>query len=225
MSAWARQISWFYDWVWRFFNELLITRNLLREFLSIYSVCIWMFNCLQYLTTVLAYSFFNSLVMLKSKRIEDRVCSLVMWFFFLRSMIWEMDGIPSIIFLFCNMLLLTRYGSSYPLCTDLSECFLCLIYSSFFFFSFWFTSEFQWFCFDSDYFYSILWFGPFPSAESGSPFIPKSPLAFCQYSGSVCCNSTEDVELQKQFKSLNVSGYGCASLLKSTLCSVSLSTW
>ncbi|KAI5558743.1 hypothetical protein BDE02_17G062300 [Populus trichocarpa] len=83
-----------------------------------------------------------------------------------------MDGIPSIIFLFCNMLLLTRYGSSYPLCTDLR-----------------------------------------------SPFIPKSPLAFCQYSGSVCCNSTEDVELHKQFKSLNVSDYGCASLLKSTLCS------
>jgi hypothetical protein len=122
--------------VWRFFNELLITRNLLREFLSIYSVCIWMFNCLQYLTTALVYSFFNSLVMLKSKRIEDRVCSLVMWFFFLLSMIWEMDGIPSIIFLFCNMLLHTRYGSSYPLCTDLSECFLCLIYSSFFFFHF-----------------------------------------------------------------------------------------
>ncbi|KAL9343524.1 hypothetical protein Peur_063955 [Populus x canadensis] len=83
-----------------------------------------------------------------------------------------MDGIPSIIFLFCNILLLTRYGSSYPLCIDLR-----------------------------------------------SPFIPKSPLAFCQYSGSVCCNSTEDVELQKQFKSLNVSGHGCASLLKSTLCS------
>ncbi|KAH8483763.1 hypothetical protein H0E87_028251 [Populus deltoides] len=83
-----------------------------------------------------------------------------------------MDGIPSIIFLFCNTLLLTRYGSSYPLCIDLR-----------------------------------------------SPFIPKSPLAFCQYSGSVCCNSTEDVELQKQFKSLNVSGHGCASLLKSTLCS------
>lgn len=122
--------------MWRFFNELLITRNLLREFLSIYSVCIWMFNCLQYLTTALVYSFFNSLVMLKSKRIEDRVCSLVMWFFFLLSMIWEMDGIPSIIFLFCNMLLLTRYGSSYPLCTDLSGCFLCIIYSSFFFFHF-----------------------------------------------------------------------------------------
>jgi len=122
--------------VWRFFNELLITRNLLREFLSIYSVCIWMFNCLQYLTTALVYSFFTSLVMLKSKRIEDRVCSLVMWFFFLLSMIWEMDGIPSIIFLFCNTLLLTRYGSSYPLCTDLSECFLCIIYSSFFFFHF-----------------------------------------------------------------------------------------
>ncbi|KAJ6683839.1 hypothetical protein OIU85_007527 [Salix viminalis] len=73
---------------------------------------------------------------------------------------------------FCNILLLTRYGSAYPLCTD-----------------------------------------------SRSPFVPKSPLAFCQYSGRACCNSTEDVELQKQFKSLNVSGYGCASLLKSTICS------
>ncbi|KAJ6421734.1 hypothetical protein OIU84_029008 [Salix udensis] len=85
-----------------------------------------------------------------------------------------MDGIPSVIFFFffCNILLLTRYGSAYPLCTD-----------------------------------------------SRSPFIPKSPHAFCQYSGRGCCNSTEDVELRKQFKSLNVSGYGCASLLKSTICS------
>ncbi|XVE83820.1 hypothetical protein DITRI_Ditri16bG0118100 [Diplodiscus trichospermus] len=45
------------------------------------------------------------------------------------------------------------------------------------------------------------------------------PLSFCQYKGSVCCNSTEDLPLRNQFKSMNVSDSGCASLLKSILCS------
>ncbi|CAK7323077.1 unnamed protein product [Dovyalis caffra] len=83
-----------------------------------------------------------------------------------------MDGILAIIFIFCNILLLTHYGSSYPLCTNL-----------------------------------------------GSPFTLKSSLSFCKFNGSVCCNSTEDVGLQKQFKSMNVSAYGCAALMKSVLCS------
>ncbi|XP_041004812.1 LOW QUALITY PROTEIN: HIPL1 protein-like [Juglans microcarpa x Juglans regia] len=51
-----------------------------------------------------------------------------------------------------------------------------------------------------------------------SPFTPETPLAFCQYDGSVCCNYTEDTELQNQFKAMNVSDVGCISLLKSILC-------
>ncbi|EEF44990.1 HIPL1 protein precursor, putative [Ricinus communis] len=55
--------------------------------------------------------------------------------------------------------------------------------------------------------------------DYGAPFVPETSLSFCQYNGSVCCNSTEDRELKKQFKALNVSSPGCASLLKSILCS------
>ncbi|KAJ4828406.1 hypothetical protein Tsubulata_027359 [Turnera subulata] len=55
--------------------------------------------------------------------------------------------------------------------------------------------------------------------DSRAPFTPTTPLVFCQYNGSVCCNSTEDQALQNQFKALNVSAPGCASLLKSVLCS------
>ncbi|XP_030530786.1 HIPL1 protein isoform X2 [Rhodamnia argentea] len=43
-------------------------------------------------------------------------------------------------------------------------------------------------------------------------------LAFCRYNGSICCNSSQDLQLQKQFKAMNVSDPGCASLLKSVLC-------
>ncbi|XWS32846.1 hypothetical protein CRYUN_Cryun22dG0025100 [Craigia yunnanensis] len=52
-----------------------------------------------------------------------------------------------------------------------------------------------------------------------APFTSKTRLSFCQYNGSVCCNSTEDLQLRNQFKSMNVSDSGCASLLKSILCS------
>ncbi|XP_007032421.2 PREDICTED: HIPL1 protein isoform X1 [Theobroma cacao] len=52
-----------------------------------------------------------------------------------------------------------------------------------------------------------------------APITSKTPLSFCQYNGSVCCNSTEDLQLRNQFKSMNVSDSGCASLLKSILCS------
>ncbi|BFG26747.1 hypothetical protein CerSpe_130210 [Prunus speciosa] len=52
-----------------------------------------------------------------------------------------------------------------------------------------------------------------------SPFTPKAPLTFCQYNGSVCCNSTEDMQLQNLFKTMDVSDLGCASLVKSILCS------
>ncbi|XP_050223413.1 HIPL1 protein-like isoform X2 [Mercurialis annua] len=52
-----------------------------------------------------------------------------------------------------------------------------------------------------------------------APFTPKTSLSFCQYNGSVCCNSTDDQQLQKKFKALKVSSPGCASILKSILCS------
>ncbi|XVF58229.1 hypothetical protein PTKIN_Ptkin07bG0047700 [Pterospermum kingtungense] len=55
--------------------------------------------------------------------------------------------------------------------------------------------------------------------RAGAPFTSKTPLSFCQYNGSVCCNSTDDLQLRNQFKSMNVTDSGCASLLKSILCS------
>ncbi|KAL8464908.1 hypothetical protein ACS0TY_034407 [Phlomoides rotata] len=55
--------------------------------------------------------------------------------------------------------------------------------------------------------------------DSTAPFTIKSPLQFCPYNGTTCCNSTEDLRLQKQFESMNISSdSGCASLLKSILC-------
>ncbi|PQQ06732.1 HIPL1 protein [Prunus yedoensis var. nudiflora] len=85
-----------------------------------------------------------------------------------------MSGVFSIIvvFVFCNLLLLTDFSSSHPLCTNMR-----------------------------------------------SPFTPKAPLTFCQYNGSVCCNSTEDMQLQNLFKTMDVSDLGCASLVKLILCS------
>ncbi|TYJ17031.1 hypothetical protein E1A91_A09G023200v1 [Gossypium mustelinum] len=52
-----------------------------------------------------------------------------------------------------------------------------------------------------------------------APFTSETPLSFCQYNGSVCCNATEDLKLRNQFKSMNVSVSACASVLKSILCS------
>lgn len=46
----------------------------------------------------------------------------------------------------------------------------------------------------------------------------NASLPFCRYNGSVCCNSARDLQLQKQFKAMNISDRGCASLLKSILC-------
>ncbi|KAL5722506.1 hipl1 protein [Ranunculus cassubicifolius] len=54
--------------------------------------------------------------------------------------------------------------------------------------------------------------------DSRSPFTTKTPLSFCSYSGSVCCDSIEDSELQKQFLALNVTNAACGALLKSILC-------
>lgn len=55
----------------------------------------------------------------------------------------------------------------------------------------------------------------------GAPLKPKTPLVFCNYNGSSCCDSIQDKNIQKQFESMNVSQPACASLLKSILCSVS----
>ncbi|XP_042479721.1 HIPL1 protein-like [Macadamia integrifolia] len=54
--------------------------------------------------------------------------------------------------------------------------------------------------------------------DSIAPFTPKKPLTFCPYSGSVCCDSAKDLQLQKQFQSMNISDPACASLMKSILC-------
>ncbi|XP_052183553.1 HIPL1 protein-like [Diospyros lotus] len=54
--------------------------------------------------------------------------------------------------------------------------------------------------------------------DSRAPFTPKTALSFCPYNGTVCCNSTAELKLQSQFKAMNISDPGCASLLKSILC-------
>ncbi|GKA02792.1 HIPL1 protein-like protein, partial [Tanacetum coccineum] len=53
----------------------------------------------------------------------------------------------------------------------------------------------------------------------GAPVTPKTPLVFCSYNQSSCCDSSQDLNIRKQFESMNVSQPGCASLLKSILCS------
>uniref|UniRef100_A0A2N9EC86 Glucose/Sorbosone dehydrogenase domain-containing protein n=1 Tax=Fagus sylvatica TaxID=28930 RepID=A0A2N9EC86_FAGSY len=51
-----------------------------------------------------------------------------------------------------------------------------------------------------------------------APLISKTPLDFCTNNGSVCCDSTKDLQLQKQFHAMNISDFGCAALMKSILC-------
>ncbi|KAJ0805216.1 putative quinoprotein glucose dehydrogenase (PQQ, quinone) [Helianthus annuus] len=55
--------------------------------------------------------------------------------------------------------------------------------------------------------------------DSRAPFTPKTPLAFCSYNQSSCCNSAQDSDIRKRFELMNVSRQDCASLLKSILCS------
>lgn len=53
-----------------------------------------------------------------------------------------------------------------------------------------------------------------------APLALSNPLAFCdQYSGNVCCNSTDDFQLQNQFKAMNISDSTCGSVIKSVICS------
>lgn len=54
--------------------------------------------------------------------------------------------------------------------------------------------------------------------DSRAPFTSKTPLVFCPYNGTICCNSGEDSSIQKQFAAMNISDSGCASLVKSILC-------
>ncbi|CAN4100455.1 unnamed protein product [Withania somnifera] len=51
-----------------------------------------------------------------------------------------------------------------------------------------------------------------------APLQQKTPLAFCPYNGTSCCNSTDDKQLQTQFNAMNISDPGCASLVKSVIC-------
>ncbi|XP_026433684.1 HIPL1 protein-like [Papaver somniferum] len=54
--------------------------------------------------------------------------------------------------------------------------------------------------------------------NSRAPVISKTPLKFCSYNGSTCCDSAKDSQLKKQLQAYNVSSTACASLLKSILC-------
>ncbi|XP_059655942.1 HIPL1 protein-like [Cornus florida] len=53
-----------------------------------------------------------------------------------------------------------------------------------------------------------------------APLIPKTPLTFCPYNGRVCCDSAQDLQLQKQFEAMNISDSGCGSVVKSILCAM-----
>uniref|UniRef100_A0A7N0TZJ9 Glucose/Sorbosone dehydrogenase domain-containing protein n=1 Tax=Kalanchoe fedtschenkoi TaxID=63787 RepID=A0A7N0TZJ9_KALFE len=60
---------------------------------------------------------------------------------------------------------------------------------------------------------------PFPLCiNSKPPLALTTPLRFCPYNRTSCCNSTQDSQLQKQYASMNVSVPECASLLKSIIC-------
>ncbi|KAJ4961156.1 hypothetical protein NE237_021066 [Protea cynaroides] len=54
--------------------------------------------------------------------------------------------------------------------------------------------------------------------DESAPVALKTPLFFCPYNGSVCCDSAQDQRLQKRFQSMNISDSACASLVKSILC-------
>ncbi|MCL7023744.1 hypothetical protein MKW94_016015 [Papaver nudicaule] len=54
--------------------------------------------------------------------------------------------------------------------------------------------------------------------NSRAPLTRKTPLSFCSYNGSTCCDSTKDSQLKKQLQAYNVTNTACASLLKSILC-------
>ncbi|KAL0421231.1 UNVERIFIED_CONTAM: hypothetical protein Slati_3146000 [Sesamum latifolium] len=70
----------------------------------------------------------------------------------------------------------------------------------------------------------LLFLVPFPSSsfplctDLRQPTSLKGRLAFCPYNGKVCCSSSQDLLLQKQFEAMNISDSACAAAVKSTLC-------
>lgn len=56
-------------------------------------------------------------------------------------------------------------------------------------------------------------------SDSRAPLEGNSTLSFCPYNGKTCCDTKEDSNLNKQFQSMNISDKGCASVVKSILCS------
>ncbi|GMH21958.1 hypothetical protein Nepgr_023801 [Nepenthes gracilis] len=54
--------------------------------------------------------------------------------------------------------------------------------------------------------------------DSRAPFTLKSSLKFCPYSGSVCCNATQDGKIQKLHQTMNITDPDCSSIVKSILC-------
>lgn len=137
----------------------------------------------------------------------------------------EMNSLCSVaVLLSCLVLFfLAKESLSHPLCNDLSRCLFSL---------FLLISDWWQLCVLCCFFFLILFclvscsvllqLAFSDSLElfwSAAPFNLKQPLSFCQFNGSVCCNSHEDLKLQKQFKAVNVTG-SCSSLLKSLLCSV-----
>ncbi|KAL3511194.1 hypothetical protein ACH5RR_030595 [Cinchona calisaya] len=73
-------------------------------------------------------------------------------------------------------------------------------------------------------FFCLLFLFPYPSStlplctDLRAPVIPKKPLTFCPYNGSVCCDSAKDLQLQKRFDAMNITDSACASAIKSILC-------
>ncbi|KAI5683602.1 hypothetical protein M9H77_04830 [Catharanthus roseus] len=55
--------------------------------------------------------------------------------------------------------------------------------------------------------------------DSRAPLPQKVPLTFCPYNGTSCCSSGDDLQLQNQFKAMNISDSTCSALVKSILCS------
>ncbi|KAJ4782364.1 HIPL1 protein [Rhynchospora pubera] len=54
--------------------------------------------------------------------------------------------------------------------------------------------------------------------DSTSPITRNTTLAFCGYSGSTCCNATDDSAIQSQFSAMNIADSSCASVMKSIIC-------
>ncbi|GAA0169189.1 protein-binding activity modulator [Lithospermum erythrorhizon] len=51
-----------------------------------------------------------------------------------------------------------------------------------------------------------------------APMASKNPLDFCPYNGTVCCTSSEDSQIEKNFQNMNISDPTCSSIVKSVIC-------